>query len=184
LVKDLQTPGVFNDGKQNSYALGLQLGAYRGLPIVEHNGALFGYRNAILRFPEQRFTVICLCNLSSVPWSSLVRKVADIYLEKELQPEPGALNPSGDRGFPDPAQFAGKYLDPRQHWVYSFTVVDGSLEGWGAHLRRVGPNQFKDLGSDTITFASRDNKMTATLDMDGKTIFAGTRIEEPHPSQA
>jgi len=38
----LQTPGVLNNGNNISYAMGLDLGSYRGLPIVEHGGALFG----------------------------------------------------------------------------------------------------------------------------------------------
>src|SRR5206468_1312504 len=54
--------GVLHNGNQIDYALGLSLGDYRGLQIVEHNGALFGYHSAFLRFPQQRFSVIVLCN--------------------------------------------------------------------------------------------------------------------------
>src|SRR5262249_55725733 len=87
LIQEMETRGILNDGKKIGYALGLELGTYRGLPIVEHDGALFGYRTDILRFPEQKFTVLCLCNVSSADPSGLARKVADIYLEKSLQPE-------------------------------------------------------------------------------------------------
>jgi hypothetical protein len=59
LVKELKTAGTFNNGRPNSYALGLELSSYRGLPIVEHSGALYGYRTNILRFPERHFTVLC-----------------------------------------------------------------------------------------------------------------------------
>ncbi len=62
---ELQSHGVLNNGNQIDYALGLSLGDYRGLPIVEHNGALFGYHSAFLRFPQQRFSVIVLCNLAT-----------------------------------------------------------------------------------------------------------------------
>ena len=65
LVKELETPGILNDGKSSTYGMGLILGNYLGLPIVEHNGSLFGYRADILRFPKQMFTVICLCNVSN-----------------------------------------------------------------------------------------------------------------------
>src|SRR5262249_58505319 len=78
LVQQLQTPGVLNNGNQISYALGLDLGNYRGLPIVEHGGALFGYRTELLRFPEQKFTVICLCNLENAVPPNLARKVSDV----------------------------------------------------------------------------------------------------------
>ncbi len=62
---ELQSHGVLNNGNQIDYALGLSLGDYRGLPIVEHSGALFGYHSAFLRFPQQRFSVIVLCNLAT-----------------------------------------------------------------------------------------------------------------------
>jgi hypothetical protein len=46
-LKEMQTRGVLNNGKEIAYALGIEMGAYRGLPIVEHGGALFGYRTEI-----------------------------------------------------------------------------------------------------------------------------------------
>ena len=65
LLSELQKPGVLNDGMHDAYGMGLILGNYRGLPIVEHDGSLFGYRADILRFPEQKFSVVCLCNVSN-----------------------------------------------------------------------------------------------------------------------
>jgi CubicO group peptidase (beta-lactamase class C family) len=184
LIKEMLTRGVLNNSKRISYALGLESGTYRGLPIVEHGGALFGYGTEILRFPEQHFTVICLCNLSSVDENSVSRKVADIYLEKSLPAEAGAPQSPSESGFPEPSPFAGKYLDPRKHFVYSFTASGSNLIAWGASLRRVGPNQFKDLGTGTITFDGSDGGMKATLEMDGEAFFAGKRIEELHLSSA
>ena len=160
LVQELQTPGVLNDGNKISYAMGLVLGNYRGLPIVEHGGALFGYRTELLRFPEQKFTVICLCNIASAVPENLARKVADIYLADQLHAGANALNPSHDENFPDPAEFAGKYLDPRTHLMYSFSASNGSLIAWGAVLRRINANQFYDLGSNVITFESQKEPCT------------------------
>jgi len=149
---------------------------------VGHDGALFGYRTGILRFPEQRFTAVCLCNLSSASPTNILHKVADVYLEKNLQPEAETLQSPGGSSFPDPKKFAGRYMDPRKHFVYSFTAADGNLIAWGSSLRRVGPNQFKDLGTGTITFDESGKGMTATLEMDGEAFFAGKRIENLHPS--
>jgi hypothetical protein len=58
------------------------------------------------------------------------------------------------------------------------------LMAWGSNLRRVGPNQFKDLGTGTITFENSDGGMRATLVTDGGTFFAGKRIETPQLSEA
>ena len=98
LVQELQTPGVLNNGNKISYAMGLVLGNYRGLPVVEHGGAHFGYRTELLRFPEQKFTVICLCNVANAVPENLARKVADIYLADQLKPGASALSPTRNGG--------------------------------------------------------------------------------------
>src|SRR5580698_1902691 len=178
LVQELQTPGVLDDGNKISYAMGLVLGNYRGLPIVEHGGALFGYRTELLRFPEQKFSVICLCNIASAVPENLARKVADIYLADKLQPGASALSPPSNESFPDPATFAGKYLDPRTHLMYTFTASNGNLMAWGAVLIRISANQFYDLQSDVITFDSSKGTMNARLDLTGETYFSGSRTQE------
>jgi hypothetical protein len=109
-----------------------------------------------------------------------VRAVADVYLEKSLQSEVGTVPTPVNDSLPDLNLFAGKYLDPHKHFVYSFTVAGGNLTAWGGDLRRMGPNQFKDLGTGTITFESSEGGMKATLVTDGGTFFAGDRIEAPH----
>ncbi len=89
--------GRLNSGRDQSYAAGLIHGTYKGLATVSHGGADAGYRAHFLRFPEQRFSLACLCNLAQTNPASLVRRVADIFLEKELlgdKPEPAAKKAS------------------------------------------------------------------------------------------
>ena len=74
LLKRLQTRGTLNNGTTIAYAWGLQIGNYRGLPIVEHSGSLGGYRAHVLRFPAQHTSVALLCNASSIgPTASRAR---------------------------------------------------------------------------------------------------------------
>jgi CubicO group peptidase (beta-lactamase class C family) len=177
LLKEMQTRGVLNDGKQISYALGLEIGTYRGLSIVEHDGALFGYRAEILRFPAQRFTVLCLCNLATASPGLLSRKVADVYLAKDLQAEAGPLQVPGIDAASDPGGFAGKYFEPRSHSALSFTASGGNLVALGRSLRRVSSNRFAD-GGVIVTFESSDGIMKATISEGDAIWFAGTRIDE------
>ena len=80
VMPQMLAPGTLNDGTVQSYALGLRVSRYRGLPVVGHGGSWVGYRAATLRFPEQKFSVICLCNRAdAVPWETAAR-IADIYL--------------------------------------------------------------------------------------------------------
>jgi CubicO group peptidase (beta-lactamase class C family) len=177
LLKEMQTRGVLNDGKQIGYALGLEIGTYRGLSIVEHDGALFGYRTEILRFPAQRFTVLCLCNLATASPGLLSRKVADVYLAKDLQAATGPLQASGIDAASDPSPFAGKYFAPRSHAVFSFTASGGKLVALGENLRRVSSNRFEG-GGWIVTFESSDGIMKATISAGDEIWFAGARIGE------
>ncbi|MGC1784619.1 MAG: serine hydrolase domain-containing protein [Acidobacteriaceae bacterium] len=184
LIQEMETRGVLNNGKKISYALGLVIGTYRGLPTVEHEGALFGYRTVISRFPEQHFTVVALCNVSSAQTSSLAHKVADVYLAKHLAPQPNASQTSNNPNFPDPGRFAGTYLDTQKQLLDSFTATDGNLTYRNTKLRHVGANQFKDAGTGTITFDDSHGSMKATIVTNNGIDFKGSRIEEPRLSTA
>jgi CubicO group peptidase (beta-lactamase class C family) len=80
LIELVLTLGVLNSGEKLDYAFGLVVGDYRGLRIVSHGGGFVGFRAEMLRFPEQRFSVICLANLSTINPERLARQVADVYL--------------------------------------------------------------------------------------------------------
>ena len=86
MIKQMLERGKLSNGEQLDYAFGLVLGKHRGLTTVEHAGGDAGYRSDMIRFPEQHFTVACLCNLAGSNPSELTRKVAEIYLAKEMKP--------------------------------------------------------------------------------------------------
>lgn len=66
---------------------GTPTGTYRGVKRIQFTGGMPGYVAALAHFPEQRFTVICLCNNPTIsPWN-INEKVADIYLSGQLGPE-------------------------------------------------------------------------------------------------
>ncbi|MGH9846791.1 MAG: hypothetical protein ACREEM_49465, partial [Blastocatellia bacterium] len=83
-VNQLLTPGQLNSGEKLQYALGLTAGEYKGVKTVSHGGGFFGFRTEMIRFPDQKFSVICLCNLGSINAGGLARQVADIYLADQL----------------------------------------------------------------------------------------------------
>ena len=79
-VKELQTPGRFNDGRPHGYALGLMIGTYEGLQEVAHSGATAGYRAWLSEYPERQVAVAVLCNVSSGNAPQYAHAVADLYL--------------------------------------------------------------------------------------------------------
>jgi len=88
LLAAMQEVGVLNSGKKLDYASALRIGTYRGLTTVSHSGSWAGFRAQLLRFPEQKFAVACLCNDGGISNPSrLSRKVAEVYLGAVMKPE-------------------------------------------------------------------------------------------------
>jgi CubicO group peptidase (beta-lactamase class C family) len=61
-TEQMQTCGLLNSGYATNYAFGLFIGESKGLKTVNHQGGAGGFTAFILRFPEQRFSAICLSN--------------------------------------------------------------------------------------------------------------------------
>jgi CubicO group peptidase (beta-lactamase class C family) len=183
LLRELQTRGILNNGKQIDYALGLEMGTYRGLAIVEHDGGLFGYRTEILRFPEERFTVLCLCNLASANPSDLSHKVADVYLEKKLRPA-AAPTPAATANVADPGAFVGKYFNEQNHSTTLFARSGANLMVGNTILRAIGSNRFEVPGGPIAVFENSDGLMKVSINRDGDITAVGVRIEEVHLSDA
>ena len=80
LMDLMHQTGVLNSGEKLEYAFGLSVSDYKGLKLVAHGGSFVGFRAEMIRFPKEKFTVICLANLASINPSQLCRQIGDIYL--------------------------------------------------------------------------------------------------------
>ena len=128
VIEKMLTTTSLTTGKPNNYALGLMIGKYRGLNIVEHSGGDAGYRTHYLRFPDQRFSVIIFCNLGTMVPGQLTRQVADLYLADsftlpaEEPAEPITLSAEQLQ------QYAGTFYDPVTQSSRVFEIKDGKLQ--------------------------------------------------------
>jgi CubicO group peptidase (beta-lactamase class C family) len=74
------TPYVLADGESTEYGFGWFVDHDRGRRRLTHNGETRGFTNAIIRYPDQRLSVIVLTNLSnSAPWDA-AQAIADAWL--------------------------------------------------------------------------------------------------------
>ena len=87
LIDRMQVTTKLTSGEPIDYASGLVIGRYKGLKVVEHSGGDAGYRSHLMRFPDEHFSVVCLCNLGSTAPGQLARRVSDIYLGNRLTAE-------------------------------------------------------------------------------------------------
>ncbi|NOT32098.1 MAG: beta-lactamase family protein [Planctomycetes bacterium] len=82
----LHSTGRLNDGKAITYARGLFVDTFRGLARVSHGGAWAGYRAQLMRFPDQKTSIVCLSNLATMDPNGLCEQVAAIVLADVLAP--------------------------------------------------------------------------------------------------
>jgi CubicO group peptidase (beta-lactamase class C family) len=169
-LETIQTPGeqpTSSEDPDARYAFGLVLSSYRGLKTVSHGGAMFGFRAAYLRFPAERFAVICLCNVSNADPMRRAFRVADFFLadrlgppysEQRPPPPPAEAKPAaaGAASVSSLAGFAGTYHSEELGASFHFVVRDGRLVFTGnqtlpaAPLEPAGPDRFRATaeGSD------------------------------------
>lgn len=168
--------GQLNDGEELDYAMGLQVVNHRGLRVVRHSGAWGGFRSELMRFPTERFSVICLCNVgAAAPWN-FAEEIADIYLAARLE-KPAASSEDAAAAtvrVPTPAELAtytGTFLRPSNGDVWSFAAPEGVLTlrlmrtGTTFDLEPIGPARFRIPGVSSInaldfsSFAAGDRRL-------------------------
>jgi CubicO group peptidase (beta-lactamase class C family) len=161
----IHTRGVLTSGDTLSYAFGNEIGTYRGLRTVSHEGAMMGYRAHILRFPVQHFTVIETCNLGTISPGRIARRIADIYLGDQMAPalavegKARATGVSAGDG-PTPEELAersGTYSNAETGEVWQIAVQDGQLVATAAGTRlpleALSATRFRDAGGEGLEFA-------------------------------
>ena len=189
LIDQMLTIGSLNNGDKVTYAYGLFLEPYRGLPVVRHSGARLGYRSDFLRFPEQKFSVVCFCNVRSAIAEVFVNRIADIYLDDKLKPVTQGSLITTDPNIAkladqDLARVAGYYWNPTADNIRRLYLKDGKLmffraAGNESELAPLGSSRFLMLGVRNrieITFdakraGDRPTQMSLTVDNGKPTIY-------------
>ena len=146
LLADMQEVGVLNSGKKIDYASALRIGTFRGLPTVSHSGSWAGFRAQLLRFPEQKFAVACLCNDGGISNPSrLSRTVAEVYLGGLMRPEQTA--PDSKKAAAAAPKYAASSAE-LQKFVGAFLSRD---TGRLVRVAVVGKGLTADAGTEKLT---------------------------------
>ena len=147
-IELISSRGMLNTGAETNYAFGLLRGQYKGLENTRHAGEWSGIRTDMIRFPEQRFTAICLTNLDSISATRLTRQIADTYLEDEFRLQ----------------EFVGKYSNDELQATLQLV-----LKGTEIYLRHADgdeepinlrADQFKLMLADAYFVRDKDNRIT------------------------
>jgi CubicO group peptidase (beta-lactamase class C family) len=108
-------------------------GQYRGLKRIQFTGGSFGMSAAVSRFPERRFTAICLSNSDELSPFTKTRELADLVLADRLQPMPKSATDDESK---EPVQLpraelenkVGAYRLVDEGRIWKVEIVDGDLQ--------------------------------------------------------
>ncbi len=107
LLTRMHQKPTLNDGTQVPYAVGIMVDEYNGRRLVFHGGDISGYHGNIVRFPDQKLSIVTLSNTFDLN--------SGVLLEKSLQ-------------------IADLYFNTPQTPVTNFFLHEPSLSGWGLDL--------------------------------------------------
>ena len=149
----MQQVGALNSGKKLDYASGVFIGAHRGLPTMSHGGSWAGYRAQLLRFPNQKFSVACLCNNGGAANPSrLARSVAELYLGDHMRPAEATKTPDTAPPVPAPPE-ASAWTGAFRNFVDGDIVVISLVEGVLVADARGASQELSSLGGGRFEMA-------------------------------
>jgi CubicO group peptidase (beta-lactamase class C family) len=159
LVTALETRGVLNDGRKIGYALGLEIGTYKGMKDVSHGGSTAGYQTFLARYPDNKVSVGVMCNGTSPGAGGIAASITD----EIFGPYPEAPKSETAKVTEDELKkFVGVWRNEKTHFPARFAIENGVSRFMGARLVPMGGGQF----------AAGDNQLKFSFDTDGKPMSA------------
>jgi CubicO group peptidase (beta-lactamase class C family) len=200
LINQFLTPATLDDGEKTNYAFGLAVDNYKGLKTIAVGSDFLGYRAELLRFPEQKFSVICLCNFNRVGPNSIARQVADIYLADQFKLEVAGKSQSAQATYIQMSEQelkdkTGVYLDPILRRFWTLGVEEGKLavsamNGMRFRIAPVSTTEFREFEVPVridVRFQNRGEGerplMHLSIDRQKSYAFEPVKLVAPTPAE-
>jgi CubicO group peptidase (beta-lactamase class C family) len=172
-TEQLRQRGVLANDSTIPYAFGLVHAEYRGLATIGHGGSLAGFRSELLRFPDQRTTILVLCNFPTSNPGARARRVADVVLADRLKRASTAAIA------PEPEETTTAQLTPAQldafagHWRASIGAeVEIRRERDGlVFIQGSSRSPLRILSDSVLRLESADIEMKLSEMTEGKYAF-------------
>jgi CubicO group peptidase (beta-lactamase class C family) len=198
--KLMTSQGVLNNGEMLEYASGLMIKEYRGLKTIDHGGRLPGYWSDIIRFPEQKFTVVVFTNRSDAAATPLGYQIADTFLKDKFVAKVEKTEPKRDVKF---ITLSNKMLEKyvasywneeekqsRKVFLKNDTLMFQSSPRSIDPLVPIAKNEFKVLGTPPffevhILFEKTENSYQLRISVNGDesnpyTVYAPVEYRASH----
>ena len=193
IIKNMHEEGLLNNGESSGYAHSMTINNYKGLKTVGHGGSFAGYRSVILRFPDEKVSVIILANRGDAePWV-LAYHVADVLLKEKFitvskKTETKTVNPeiTHIKEKFSLAQITGNY-EREPGSLFKFSIKNDSLQlvEWMRKeplmLINTEGNTYKEANNPSLQFIFSElkNHLTQKLTVSGPSFkFISKRKEK------
>jgi CubicO group peptidase (beta-lactamase class C family) len=200
LISQFLTTGTLNDGEKTNYAFGLTIGNYKGLKAISIGGDFLGYRAELLRFPDQKFSVICLFNFNRFHPNGIARQVADIYLADQIKSQGSGGGQPVEVNYIQMSEQelkdkTGTFLDPINRSFWTLNIEEGKLAVAAANgMRfRIGPvsaTEFREFQVPVridVRFENRGEgarpMMYISFDRRKPQVFEPVKLVTPMPAE-
>lgn len=180
LVDSLETQGILNDKRKISYALGLEVGDYKGMRVASHSGGTAGYQTYLIRLPEKKLSVAVLCN--GFPPSST--EIAGNIVDEIFGPWPAASAPTDTAQIPEEQlkKYVGAWKNDVTRNVNRIALDKGALNINGGAMRPAADGSFM-LGERKLRFKD-GSPMTAEIANTDGSFTRLTAVAEWKPTEA
>jgi len=200
LINQFLTTGTLNDGEKINYAFGLTIDNYKGLKAISIGGDFQGYRGELLRFPDQKISVICLFNFNRFPPNFIARQVADIYLADQFKSQGAGGGQSVAAEFIKMSEQelkdkTGTFLDPINRSFWTLNIEEDKLAVSAANGMRflIGPvsaGEFREFQVPVRIDARFENRgegarplIHISIDRRKSQVFEPVKLVTPTPSE-
>ena len=182
IINKMHKEGLLNNGESSGYAFALNNGVYRGLKTVSHAGSLAGYRAQLMRFPEEKTSIIILANRGDSSPTDKSLQIADIMLKNEFSEEPqnkeentGQSNKNKSKklllnqSISNLQDYTGNFYSEELDFNYLVILKDGQLKVKIADYKaqdliKFGIDKFT-IDNGLINF-NRENKVIVGFELD------------------
>ena len=185
--------GQLNNGSALSYGFGLMIGQQSGLKTVSHGGSFIGFKSELLRIPERRLSVICLCNHNAADATKLAKEVANILLgHTPSQTAPpaavSAIEPVERIPLTESELKGGStvFREPTTGSLWRFSTEEGktvaTVDGQSFQLKPLGKGRYRSLNAPIdleLEFQrpSPDQPLMLQLGVEGRSPIALETVE-------
>lgn len=121
-------PFILNNGKSSGYALGIDVGEYKGLKRYRHTGGHEAFATQLSYFPDYQLGLITISNYGGTGWLA-TSKIADLILSNFIKTPKPKDDKTVKVAKKQLKQFVGHYVSEKGNDTALITLEGDSLRG-------------------------------------------------------